>query len=69
MEVWKRLYIVEVKRVVLNMLRCVKYHKIFLPCGSVERFLHHGSVERFLHRGSMDKFLHYENVKGFLFVI
>jgi len=37
---------VEVRRVVLSMLRYIKYHK---------RFLHHGSVEKFLHRGSMEK--------------
>ena len=46
MEVWKWSYTVEVRRVILSMLGCVKYHKIFLCYGSVERFLHHGSVDK-----------------------
>ena len=46
MEVWKMSYIVEVRRVVLSMLGCIKYHKIFLHHENMEQFLHHGSVEK-----------------------
>lgn len=50
MEVWKSSYIVEVRRVVLSMLGCVEYYKIFLYRGSVEMFLHRGSEEGFCKR-------------------
>ena len=46
MEMWKMSYSVEVRRVVLSMLGCIKYHKRFLHRGSMEQFLHHGSVEK-----------------------
>ena len=45
-EVWKRSYTVEARRVVLSVLGCIKYHKRFLCHGSMERFLHRGSVEK-----------------------
>ena len=44
-QVWKRSYNVEVRRVVLSMLGC-NGHKRFLSQGSMEQFLHHGSVEK-----------------------
>ena len=46
MEVWKMSYIVEVRRVVLSILGCIEYHKIFLHHENMEQFLHHESVEK-----------------------
>ena len=54
-EVWKRSYTVEARRVLLSVLGCIKYHK---------RFLCHGSMERFLHRGSMEKILNCRSEDG-----
>ena len=53
MQVWKRSYNVEVRRVVLSMLGC-NDHKRFLSHGSMEQFLHHEVWKRFLHRGNED---------------
>jgi len=36
-----------VRRVVLSMLECIEYHKIFLRHENMEQFLHYGSVEKF----------------------